>query len=98
MSTNANDKYSDGRTDTTPGGDPPTAKPSHPQPNQAPCVQLSGQRPDGTWKGVWATRDRALQQYYQKHPERFHARPRTPTPAEQVGINLPREKQPAKST
>lgn len=53
---------------------------------------------DGTWKGVWATRDRALQQYYQKHPERFHARPRTPTPAEQVGINLPREKQPAKST
>lgn len=47
---------------------------------------------DGTWKQVWRTRDRALQHYYQQHPERFRARPSTPTPSETVGINLPSEK------
>lgn len=49
---------------------------------------------DGTWKTTWRTRDRALQRYYQTHPERFHARPRTPTPADLVGINLPDQKTP----
>lgn len=47
---------------------------------------------DGTWRNAWKTRDAALQRYFEKHPERFHARPRTPTPAETVGINLPNEK------
>lgn len=51
---------------------------------------------DGTWKKTWKTRDRALQRYYNTHPERFQDRPRTPTPAEQVGINLPKEKQPTR--
>lgn len=49
---------------------------------------------DGTWKTAWKTRDKALQRYYAKHPERFRARPRTPTPSDLVGINLPSEKQP----
>jgi putative transposase len=49
---------------------------------------------DGTWKTAWTSRDRALQSYYKRHPERFHARPRTPRPAEKVGINLPAEKHP----
>lgn len=44
---------------------------------------------DGTWREVWAIRDTALQHYFTAHPERFRARPRTPTPATTVGINLP---------
>lgn len=47
---------------------------------------------DGTWREVWKTRDTALQSYFEAHPERFRARPRTPTPAGTVGINLPNEK------
>ncbi len=47
---------------------------------------------DGTWEQVWQTRDSALQSYYQTHPERFRARPSTPTPASTVGINLPNKK------
>lgn len=53
---------------------------------------------DGTWRDTWSTRDAALQRYFDQHPERFRARPRTPTPAHTVGINLPnekRQKQPA---
>lgn len=50
---------------------------------------------DGTWKAAWTSRDRALQSYHERHPERFHARPHTPRPAEKVGINLPAEKEPA---
>lgn len=46
---------------------------------------------DGSWKEVWKTRDRALQRYYHRHPERFRRPPRTPTPAVQVGINLPKK-------
>lgn len=49
---------------------------------------------DGTWKDTWETRDKALQNYYESHPERFHDRPRTPQPAETAGINLPTQKQP----
>lgn len=44
---------------------------------------------DGTWRNAWTTRDTALQAYFTAHPERFRARPRTPTPATTVGINLP---------
>jgi putative transposase len=44
---------------------------------------------DGSWKETWKTRDRALQRYYDKNPERFHQRPTTPTPASHAGINLP---------
>jgi len=44
---------------------------------------------DGTWTQTWKTRDTALQTYYTHHPERFRARPTTPTPATIVGINLP---------
>ena len=51
---------------------------------------------DGSWTDTWKTRDRALQRYYNRHPERFHTRPRTPTPADLVGINLPNEKTPTK--
>lgn len=47
---------------------------------------------DGTWTQAWEARDAALQHYFHAHPERFHARPRTPTPAGTVGINLPNEK------
>ena len=50
---------------------------------------------DGTWEQAWTRRDHALQHYFDKHPERFHARPRTPAPTATVGINLP-EKQPQK--
>jgi putative transposase len=46
---------------------------------------------DGTWHNAWKTRDAALQRYFNKHPERFHAGPRTPTPADTVGINLPNQ-------
>lgn len=42
---------------------------------------------DGTWRQTWDVRDKALQAYYAKHPERFHTKPRTPRPAETVGIN-----------
>lgn len=48
---------------------------------------------DGTWKKAWARRDEALHRYYQAHPERFRARPATPTPAGTVGINLPKPHQ-----
>lgn len=44
---------------------------------------------DGSWTHTWQTRDTALQDYYARHPERFTARPATPTPASIVGINLP---------
>ncbi|MFT4233072.1 MAG: DDE-type integrase/transposase/recombinase, partial [Leucobacter sp.] len=47
---------------------------------------------DGSWRQVWKTRDRALQRYYEQHPERFTQRPVTPSPADRVGINLPNEK------
>ncbi len=46
---------------------------------------------DGTWKAVWKKRDQALQHYYDSHPERFRGRPKTPGPADHVGINLPKE-------
>lgn len=52
-----------------------------------------GQVHDGTWTRVWETRDTALQHYFEAHPERFHARPRTPEPADTVGINLPKNEQ-----
>lgn len=47
---------------------------------------------DGSWREAWQTREHALQRYFQAHPERFRARPSTPTPAGTVGINLPNEK------
>lgn len=47
---------------------------------------------DGSWRQAWKRRERALQRYFDAHPERFHARPRTPLPAEIVGINLPEQK------
>ena len=47
---------------------------------------------DGTWRQAWQTRDHALQRYFDAHPERFRARPKTPAPADTVGINLPNEK------
>lgn len=51
---------------------------------------------DGTWHKAWQQRDHTLQAYYDQHPERFRRPPRTPTPADIVGINLPRpEPQPA---
>jgi len=46
---------------------------------------------DGSWRGVWEVRDQALQAYYGSYPERFRRRPRTPMPADRVGINLPDE-------
>ena len=50
-----------------------------------------GQVHDGTWQQAWEQREQALQRYFEDHPERFHARPRTPTPAGTVGINLPNQ-------
>ncbi|GAA4362535.1 DDE-type integrase/transposase/recombinase [Paeniglutamicibacter cryotolerans] len=47
---------------------------------------------DGSWKEVWDTREHALQCYYEKNPGRFRTRPRTPAPANCVGINLPETK------
>jgi putative transposase len=44
---------------------------------------------DGSWQHAHRIRDRALQHYHQKHPERFRARPTTPAPAGTVGINIP---------
>lgn len=49
---------------------------------------------DGSWKEIWKTRDRALQHYYDRNPERFHQRPTTPAPRSHVGINLPATKTP----
>jgi putative transposase len=42
---------------------------------------------DGTWRTLWDQRDQTQQAYYHAHPERFHTRPRTPAPADNVGIN-----------
>ncbi|MCQ9389960.1 IS3 family transposase [Brevibacterium sp. 50QC2O2] len=42
---------------------------------------------DGVWEEKWTIRDRALQDYYEQHPERFRCRPVTPSPADTVGIN-----------
>jgi putative transposase len=53
---------------------------------------------DGTWKQAWERRERALQRYFDEHPERFHARPRTPAPASAVGINLPEQEPQKQST
>ncbi|MFB9959450.1 DDE-type integrase/transposase/recombinase [Agromyces bracchium] len=44
---------------------------------------------DGSWYSRWQHRERTQQAYYEKHPERFRNRPRTPAPANIVGINLP---------
>lgn len=44
---------------------------------------------DGTWHELWDRRQRVHQDYYDKHPERFHRQPRTPSPPGTVGINLP---------
>lgn len=44
---------------------------------------------DGSWREVWVARDKVLQNYYLKHPERFNKKPYTPAPAGVVGINLP---------
>lgn len=52
---------------------------------------------DGTWRQTWQTRQTALQRYFRAHPERFRARPSTPTPADTVGINLPNEKPQSKT-
>lgn len=49
---------------------------------------------DGTWKRAWQIRDQSLQDYYERHPERFRNRPITPTPNSRVGINLPQEDTP----
>lgn len=46
---------------------------------------------DGTWQQAWGKRDQSLQHYYDTHPERFRNRPVTPSPADHVGINLPKE-------
>lgn len=46
---------------------------------------------DGSWRKAWSQRDRALQAYHARHPERFRGRPRTPAPVGAVGINLPKE-------
>jgi len=53
---------------------------------------------DGSWKEVWKTRDHALQGYYDRNPERFRQRPRTPAPAGHTGINLPATKTPQLQT
>ncbi|GAA4054885.1 hypothetical protein GCM10023063_49200 [Arthrobacter methylotrophus] len=46
---------------------------------------------DGSWRQIWTARDTALQVYHDAHPARFRARPKTPSPASRVGINLPNE-------
>lgn len=51
---------------------------------------------DGSWEDLWEKRDRAHQDYYDKHPERFHQPPTTPAPAKHVGINLPKPQTPQK--
>lgn len=45
---------------------------------------------DGSWKDLWNQRDKTHQEYYEQNPGRFHQRPTTPTPAQHVGINLPK--------
>lgn len=45
---------------------------------------------DGTWRALWDQRDQTHQAYYHAHPERFRSRPRTPAPADTVGINRPK--------
>lgn len=45
---------------------------------------------DGSWLDLWEHRANIHQAYYQAHPERFRQRPRTPAPADIVGINLPK--------
>lgn len=45
---------------------------------------------DGSWRDLWERRDQTQQAYYDTHPERFRRRPRTPTPVDLVGINLPK--------
>jgi len=45
---------------------------------------------DGTWATLWKQRDHTQQAYYSAHPERFRSRPRTPAPADIVGINRPK--------
>lgn len=42
---------------------------------------------DGSWRTAHWKRDQALQTYYQRHPERHRAQPKTPAPADIVGIN-----------
>ncbi len=42
---------------------------------------------DGTWKGKWEIREKALQGYYTRYPNRFSYRPVTPSSADTVGIN-----------
>ena len=42
---------------------------------------------DGSWREAHRKREVALQAYYQKHPERYRAQPKTPAPAGIVGIN-----------
>lgn len=42
---------------------------------------------DGTWHQVYEGRADTLDEYYQRHPERFNAPPKVPTPADIVGIN-----------
>jgi putative transposase len=49
---------------------------------------------NGAWTRQWTQRDRALQAYYDAHPERFRSRPRTKSPSPVVGINLPAENDP----
>jgi putative transposase len=46
---------------------------------------------DGTWREKWHKRDAALSAYYTQHPQRFRARPNTPTPPGIVGINIPED-------
>lgn len=53
---------------------------------------------DGSWKQTWQRRDQALQAYYQRHPDRFYQRPKTPQPAELVGINLEPGSEPEATT
>jgi putative transposase len=46
---------------------------------------------DGSWHTLWEARMQVQQTYYDEHPERFRQPPHTPTPAEIVGINLPKD-------
>lgn len=57
-----------------------------------------GQVHDGTWQQVWQAREATLQAYFDQHPERFRSRPRTPSPASIVGINLPKNEEPQQQT
>lgn len=42
---------------------------------------------NGTWRHRWHARNDTLERYYATHPERFHAPPTTPAPANLVSIN-----------